>query len=203
MLLDLRLQIAFEDVTVALAFAGEVDLFEFRQRLHAEPALELKFVFRSLRIVKRDDVVPVSESALGLIFHEILPCPKRVAGVVPRIVDDHPHVAAVHLADQFQEQLVRRRPLPRGGVDRVLGVDDRGVAGWIRAKRPVDVPVVAGIVFVQRRRVVERIEINGVDAEILQVVEFVEHPLQVATEAPRGGELVKMFPLDLRPFLLL
>ena len=147
MRLHLGMQIALEGI--AFSFAHHVHLFEFRQRLYSQPALEVKFILQRFGVIKRNDVIPVPEPALGLIFYEILPRPKRDAGVVPRVVHDQPHAAPMHFADEFQEQPVGGRPAPSRRVDRVFRIDDRRVPGRVRAERAVDVPVMTGIVLVK------------------------------------------------------
>ena len=83
------------------SFTRNIYFFKLGERFYSESAFELKFVFGSLWIVERDDIIPVTEPAILLIFHDVFPGPEGVAGVVPRDVDNHSHFTIVDLIDEF------------------------------------------------------------------------------------------------------
>src|SRR3954452_1633252 len=86
------------------------------------------------------------------------------------------------LAEQLEKQLVGGGPLPaRGGA--CFRRHQLEVARRIGAKMWIDVMEGAAVVFVKRAGVKDGIEINGVDSQLGQVVELVDHTLQVATVA--------------------
>ena len=76
------------------------------------------------------------------------------------------------------------------------------VAARVGAEVAVDVVVVPGVVLVQRGCVVHRVEIQGGDAEILEIVEPVDDALQVAAVAAGLYRRVEVLPGRLGPGLL-
>ena len=148
------------------------------------PALVVELVAERVRIVKRLHHVPVAVAGLVLVFHQIPEGEKVAPRVVEHAVEDHAHPALVRFGKHLQEHLVRRRPLPRRGVASDLLFHDREVALRVGAEVRIDVMVGVPIVLVERTGVKQRIEINRVHPEVGDVVEFVEHALQVAAEAP-------------------
>ena len=122
--------------------------------------------------------------------------------MVEDAIDHHLDPAVVRLSDQFEEQLVRSRPLPRGGIIRFTAVaDNLEVTLRIRPEIWINVMERIAIVFVLRTPVKDRIELDRRDPQILQIVEFVDHTLQVTAVAPvEDAILVKavadrLFPL--------
>ena len=119
--------------------------------------------------------------------------------MVPGIVHDDAHAAAVDLAHQSQEQAVGGGPAPGGRIDGILGRHAGLVAPRVGAEVAVDVVVVPGVVLVQRRRVVHRIEIQGGDAEVLEIVQPVHDALQVAAVAAELHGAVEVLAGGRRP----
>ena len=65
----------------------------------------------------------------------------------------------------------------------------------------VDVMVSRRAIFVERRGVEDRIEVQRVDAQILEVIEPVENALKVASVAAELGVVVEVFSAGLFPRL--
>ena len=108
-------------------------------------------------------------------------------------INDDAHLPAVGFADEFQEQPVGRTPAPGGRIGGIFGGEQGGIASGIRSEMTVDVMVSCRAVFVQRRGVKDRIEVQRVDAQILEVIEPVENALEIASVAAELGVVVEVF----------
>ena len=121
--------------------------------------------------------------------------------MVENPIDDDAHLPAVGFADEFQEQPVGRTPAPGGRIGGIFGREQGGIAGGIRTEMTVDVMVSRRAIFVERRGVEDRIEIQGIDAQIFQVIEPVENALEIASVSAELGVVVEVFSAGLLPRL--
>ena len=94
-------------------------------------------------------------------------------------VEDDLHAAIVHLAYEPEQERICRGPLPCSRISRILRRPDGPVSIWIRAEVVVNVVVEGCVVLVEGRRFENGVEIDGVDAEVLQVVQLIDDALQV------------------------
>ena len=104
-------------------------------------------------------------------------------------------------ADEFQEQPVGRTPTPGGGIGGIFGSEQCGIACGIRAEMAVYMVISRCAVLVQRRGVEDRVEVQCVDSQILQVIEPVENALEIAAVPPQLGVVVEVLPAGLFPRL--
>ena len=174
---------------------------DFREVLDATPAAVVELIGRGHRIIPAGDVEPVGEAAAGPFPSGLLQGPEGGSGMVEDSVDDDPHFPSVDFADEFQEQPVGRTPAPGGGIGGIFGSEQSGIACGVRAEMTVDVVVPRRAVLVQRRGVEDRVEVQCVDAQILQVIEPVENALQIAAVPPQLGVVVEVLPAGLFPRL--
>ena len=107
------------------------------------------------------------------------------------------------LIDQIQEKAVGGGPAPGGRIAGVLGGPDLPILFRIGPEIVVDMVEHAGIVLMQRSRFEQRIEINRGNAEVLKVIQAVDHPLQVASIAAQAGHCVKIRFAGLSPVEML
>ena len=121
--------------------------------------------------------------------------------MVENPIDDDAHLPAVGFADEFQEQPVGCTPAPSGRIGGIFGGEQSGIAGGIRTEMTVDMMVSRRAIFVERRGVEDRIEVQGIDAQIFQVIESVENALKVASVAAELGVVVEVFSAGLLPRL--
>jgi len=98
------------------------------------------------------------------ILHDVSKCKEVGPRVVEDAVDDHPDPVPVADTQELAEQLVR----PELRVDR---------------------HVVGGVVLVVRRRLEDRIQIEGVDTEVPQIADVVDDPLDITAEVVRRRRL--------------
>ncbi len=108
----------------------------------------------------------------------------------------------MHLVHQGDEQSVGCGPLPGRRIRRILASHDLGITSRIRAKVPVHVVVVPGVVLVKRRRVVHRVEVEGGHSEILEVVELVDDTLEVTAVPPQLRREIEIASRGLGPWFL-
>ena len=104
--------------------------------------------------------------------------------MVEHAVEDDADAALVRLINHLQGQLIGLGPHPGFRVARVFGGHQGAVAFRIGAEIRVDVVVAGAIVFVVGRRIEDRIQVDGVDAEILQVIELVDDALDITAITP-------------------
>jgi len=142
------------------------------------------------RFCPRGDGEPVAVGRGLAMGDEILKGEAVDAHVIKDPVEDDAHAAAVHLADELEHQPVGRSPLPGSGIDGVLAGDDGPVPGGIGPEVGIDVVIGGAVVFVQRGGGENRIEVEGGDAQFLQIVQFFNDAGEVAAVAP---------PLDIEP----
>ena len=138
------------------------DLLPLRQPRHADPSPVRELVgVRRGGVVEALDLVPVGEPRRPLVREHVPPGPEGDPGVVPGVVHDDAHAAAVDLAHQGEEEAVGGGPAPGGRVGGVFGRHAGLVAARVGSEVAVDVVVVPGVVLVQRGRVVHRVEIQS------------------------------------------
>ena len=118
--------------------------------------------------------------------------------MVENAINDHPDAALARLLDHFEEQLVRRGPLPRCGVLGFLGYDGQ-IAGRIRTEPWVNVVEAEGVIFVVRTRPEDRIEVNRVDPEVPQIIELVDDSLNIPPVPSVSHRPKKVVRLGLLP----
>jgi hypothetical protein len=123
--------------------------------------------------------------------------------MVENPIDHHLDPAVVRFSDQLEEQLVRSRPLPSRRIIRFPAVaDDLQVTFRVGAKIRINMVERVTIVFVLRTPVKNRIELDRRDPQILQIVELVDHTLQVTAVTPvEDAVLVKAVPDRLFPLV--
>ena len=138
--------------------------------------------------------IPVDIGALlaaGNVLIDSLPVQPPVEGpaVIEHTVHDHANAAPVRLRDEIRKHLIARPEILR--IRRAVDIT-RGIPVPVPVRREqrsfimhnfadvrVDVPVVLRIILVIRRRHKERIEINHIDPKLLEIVQLVQHALQI------------------------
>ena len=95
------------------------------------------------------------------------------------------------LFDHFQGEFVRRRPHPRRRIIRGFAGHQLPVAFRVRPEVGINMVIAVPIVLMRRGRIKDGIQVNGVDPQILQVIKFVDDPLQISPVAPPLEELMK------------
>ena len=95
---------------------------EFGQGEKSGPTRDAQFIPTRLRIVERLNGEPVGVGRLLAIDPDIAEREEVAPGMVEDAIDHHLDPAVVRLSDQLEEQLVRSRPLPRGGIIRFTAV---------------------------------------------------------------------------------
>ena len=111
--------------------------------------------------------------------------------MVENSVEDHPHPAPVHFFHKTGKKLVARLQVPDipgpflifARVDIVLRAFRQRLASVFHdpAVMRINIIIILYVIFVIGRRYKERIEINHLDAEILQIVQLIHDTLQVAS----------------------
>ena len=85
--------------------------------------------------------------------------------------------------NQLERQLIGFGPHPGFRIAGVFFGHQSTVAFGVGTEIRINVMVTGAVVFVVRGRIEDRIQINGIDAKILQVIELVDDPLQIAAVA--------------------
>ena len=177
-------------------------LAELRQRLVPEPPFVVEA--RSLLFVPpRLHYEPIGIRRLLLVLHHVKKRPTARAHVIEDAVENYPDPPRMTLLDQLQRQLVRRRPDPSRRIARILPGHQLPVTLRIRPEIRIDVMEAHPVIFMRRWGVEDRIKINRVDPQILQVAEFVEDPLQIPAITPALDQIMKGQPRALLPLLAL
>ena len=128
------------------------------------------------------DLEPAGVLAVATLLQHVLEEGVRGAGVVEDAVDHDLEAAVVRLVEEIQEDLVGGRELPRRRVVG-LALDLLETLLGEHAEVVVDVAEVRRVVLVHRVGLEDRVEVQGVDAELLQVGQRLPQPLEVAAVA--------------------
>ena len=147
------------------------------------------------------DGEPIGIRGLFAVDANVAESEEVASRMVENTIDHHLDPALVRFFDQLKEQLVRRGPLPSRGIGRFAAVaDDLEITLRIGPEVRINVVEGVAVVFVLRATVKNRVEFERGDAELLQIVEFVDHPLQVTAVATmKNTVLVKAVPDCLFP----
>ena len=152
------------------------------------------------RIGPGKDGVPVLVFRFLLLFPDIGKGKKSRGGVVKDSVNDHPHSLFAGFFHQLQKLFIGSRPSPAGGVGgRVF--EQLQIGSRIRTKEGIHVVKNQGIVFVQGWGGEDRIEIQGGDPQVFQVVQLVDDSLEIpAVPAVGVGsvDITGQIPLPVR-----
>ncbi|MFM1943616.1 MAG: hypothetical protein RI897_2598 [Verrucomicrobiota bacterium] len=156
---------------------------EFGEVLDADPALVVEFVLGCIGVVPLFDDEPICEAAGGALLPGFLESPEGDADVIEDAVDDDTHIALVDFADELEEEFVGGGPFPGGRVGGVFAIEELDVAFGVGAEVSVDVMVAGGAVFVERGGIEDRVEVEGIDAEVFEVIELIDDALDIASVA--------------------
>lgn len=110
--------------------------------------------------------------------------------MVEHAIKNDAYAAAVAVGNKLQGKSVGGGPLPSGGVMKHLFFDKRNVADGVGTQVRIHMVVHKAVVFVVRGRPKNRVEVEGGDAEALQIVEFIDDALQIAP-IPAAREVVQ------------
>jgi len=168
---------------------------KFRQRVESEPSGVTELITPCVGIVRRLDGIPFHVRRLLALHADVAEGEEIAPRVIEDTVDHDFDAPLVGFFDQLEKQFVRCGPFPRGRIGGFPAIADNleitlGVGTEIR----IDVVERIAVVFVLRATVEDRVEFDRRDAQLLQVVEFVDHALQVsAVAAVKNAVLVKIF----------
>ena len=98
---------------------------------------------------------PIDVRRRCAVLHDVVERPQSAAGVVEDAIQDQPHAALVYRVDQLAQR-------------------------FVAAQQRIHPPVVVGVVPMIRGRGEDRVQADGVDPQVDQVVEMLGDPQQVA-----------------------
>ncbi len=110
--------------------------------------------------------------------------------MIEHAIDDHTYTAFVRRIEKIQEEQICRCPGPCVPIHRILLCDEREVAFRIRTEVRIYVMKAVSIILVHRPRIEDRVEIDDIDAQIRQIIQLIDHPLQIAAVAPMEDTVV-------------
>ena len=174
-----------EDV-VAEGLRGEAVLLALAERgklAEAGPAV----VFERVPV---PDAEPVGVRGLHAAFTHVDERGMGGADVVEDAVDDHLESPALRLLEEVEEDPVALRPGPGRRIEEILAGDRLLEVGFARPEVLVDVPEVGRVVLVVRARLEDRVEVERVHAERLEVRQPLTKALDVAAVVPVEHEVL-------------
>ena len=138
-----------------LAHRGRLDV-ELRQGRQAPPGVIARGLLGVVGVQREArDVEPVEVGRVLAVLEDVVELEEPPAGVVEHAVEHHPH------------------------APRVAGVQELAQCG-VAAEHRVDLLVVVRVVAVVAGGLEDRREVDRVDAEVLQIVELLDHADEVA-----------------------
>ena len=175
---------------------------KLRKRVKSGPSGVTELIAPCLGIVRRLDGIPFHIGRLLPLHADVTKGEKIASGMIEDTVDHDLDAPFVRFFDQFEKQFVCRGPFPGGRISGLAAVaDNLEIALGVGSEIRIDMMERVAVVFVLRAAVENRVEFDRRDAELLQVVEFVDHALQIsAVAAVKDAILVKVladgfFPL--------
>ena len=129
-------------------------------------------------------LIPVAVGGVFPVAHNVLEGEAADAGMVEDAIQNDPHAAGVDVGDEVQKVAVGGGPDPGGGVFGFAGGGDGAqIAFAVGPEGGVNVMEAGGIVFVERGGLKDGVEVERVDAELLEIGELLAQADQVAAVA--------------------
>lgn len=109
-----------------------------------------------------------------LVLAQVFEGEEVATGVIENAVDDYAQAPPVTLLHQLEEELIRRRPFPTLRIVR-FRINQREITFRVGTEEWIDVVIRAAVVFVQRARVKNGIEVDRVNSEIDDVIQLLDY----------------------------
>ena len=108
-----------------------------------------------------------------------------MTGMVPRIIHDHLNPSLMKFINHSKEHVICCGKFPGGRIVRYFRLHDLHVSAWVWSKIAIDVPPVAGVIFVERGRIIYRVEVDSGNTQRINVIQLIKYSLQIPTVPPQ------------------
>ncbi len=144
------------------------------------------------RIVEARNVEPIIIGRFLLILFDVPERPEVGADMIEDAVYDLSHPHRVGFLYQLQKFFIGGSPFPRRRIVWIFLGHNLKVALRVGTEVAVYVSVVGGIVFVEGRRFKQRIEINRVDAKLMEVWQSIHHAFEIAAVSTVENNIIEI-----------